>query len=121
MHHATVRSLIPAAALLAAMFSATPIAYAEDPPAPAVPAPTTPDAAAPTTPSPETLKKARDNGLKPEVRKGVTVYCWEDANIGSHFKTKKCVDETQLAQVIEQRQAAKDMLTRGGGNYGSAK
>jgi len=78
-------------------------------------------AAAPATPSPETLKKARDAGLKPEVRKGVTVYCWEDAEIGTHFKTKKCVNDTQLAQVIEQRQAAKDQLTRGGGNYGASK
>jgi hypothetical protein len=78
-----------------------------------------PDAAA--APSPETLKKARDAGLKPEVRKGVTVYCWEDADIGTRFKTKKCVDDTRLAEVIEQRQAAKDQLTRGGGNYAASK
>jgi hypothetical protein len=77
--------------------------------------------AAPPAPSPETLKKARDAGLKPEVRKGITVYCWEDAEIGTHFKTKKCVNDTQLAQVIEQRQAAKDQLTRGGGNYAASK
>jgi hypothetical protein len=72
-------------------------------------------------PSPETLKKARAAGLKPEVRKGITVYCWEDADIGTHFKTKKCVNDSQLAQVIEQRQAAKDQLTRGGGNYAGSK
>ena len=77
--------------------------------------------AAPPAPSPETLKKARDAGLKPEVRKGITVYCWEDAEIGTRFKTKKCVNDTQLAQVIEQRQAAKDQLTRGGGNYAASK
>ncbi len=85
------------------------------------PDPKAADAPAAPAPSPETLKKARDAGLKPEVHKGTTVYCWEDAEIGTHFKTKKCVNDTQLAQVIEQRQAAKDQLTRGGGNYAASK
>jgi hypothetical protein len=76
---------------------------------------------APPSPSPETIKKARDAGLKPETRKGQTVFCWEDADIGTRFKTKKCVDETQLSAVIEQRQANRDQLTRGGGNYSSSK
>ena len=67
------------------------------------------------------LKKARDLGVKPEVRKGVTVFCWEDADIGSRFKTKKCVDENQLQALLEQRQAQRDAITRGGGNYGSTK
>lgn len=115
MHHATVGSFLSAAAVMAVVACAVPIAYADNPPAASA------SDATPATPSPETLKKARQSGLKPEVRKGVTVYCWEDADIGTHFKTKKCVDETRLAEVIEQRQAQRDQLTRGGGNYGSSK
>jgi hypothetical protein len=109
MQYTTLRSLIPAAALFAVSIVAIPLAHADDP------------APATTTPSPETLKMARDNGLKPEVRKGVTVYCWEDADVGTRFKTKKCVDEARLPDVIAQRQAQRDQLTRGGGNYGTAK
>ena len=81
------------------------------------------DAPPPAAPGPDaaTLKKARDAGLKPEVRKGVTVYCWEDADIGTRFKTKKCVDESRLDEIIVARQAQRDQLNRGGGNYGAAK
>jgi chorismate synthase len=49
------------------------------------------------------------------------VYCWEDANIGSPFKTKKCVGESQLDELISQRQAQRDALNRAGGNYGAGK
>ena len=48
----------------------------------------------PAGPSAETIKKAVAVGLKPEVQKGVTVFCWKDASTGSHFSTKKCVDDT---------------------------
>jgi hypothetical protein len=50
---------------------------------------------------------------------GKTVYCWEDADTGTHFKTKKCVDEYQLQAAIEQRQATIDQLQRSmNGTYG---
>jgi hypothetical protein len=102
MRYSLVRPLVLAAVLAGAVG----VALADDVPA---------------SPSPETIKKARDAGLKPEVRKGVTVFCWEDADIGSRFKTKKCVDEARLAEVLEQRQAQRDQMGRGGGNYGATK
>ncbi|MGB6307903.1 MAG: hypothetical protein WBF89_08935 [Steroidobacteraceae bacterium] len=73
----------------------------------------------PAPPSDETLKKAKSLGMHPEVRKGVTNYCWEDASIGSRFPTKKCVDASQLDEVIAQREADKDNMRRvmtGSGN-----
>jgi hypothetical protein len=79
-------------------------------------APTPPAAQAPAGDSPppgpsaETLKRAKAVGLRPEVRKGVTVYCWEDADTGTRFKTKKCVDENRLAEMIQQREAQRDQL-----------
>ncbi len=78
---------------------------------------TAPTSAPPSGPSPETIKKAKDAGLKPEVRKGITVFCWEDANVGTRFKTKKCVGELQLDGVIEQREADREQMNRGGGNH----
>lgn len=67
-----------------------------------------PSTTAPAAPSDETLKKAKAVGLHAETRKGATVYCYEDANIGTHFTTKKCVDASQLDTLIAQRQANKD-------------
>ena len=106
----------------------TPPAAASATPAPAAaPAQTsTPPAAqtttsdsAPAKPSAETLKKAKSVGMTPEVRKGVTQYCWEDANTGTRFTSKKCVAEDQLDQTIAQREETKEymrrMMTSGGG------
>jgi hypothetical protein len=73
-----------------------------------------PAADKPAGPSAETLKKARQSGLKPEVRGGVTVFCWEDADIGSSFKTKKCVGEARLADILERRQLQREEMQRGG-------
>jgi hypothetical protein len=114
-------SALLSVSLIGVLTMAANLAYADQPPdqkpsdaAPAAPpADSGPDAA--------TLKKAREAGLKPEVRKGVTVYCWEDADIGSHFKTKKCVDESRLDEIITARLAQRDQLNRGGGNYGAGK
>ena len=96
-------------------------------PAPATsPAPATPAAAqsdqsatSRTQPSADTLKKAKSLGLHPETHSGVTKYCWEDANTGSRFATKKCADESQLDEIIAQREAAQDNMRRnmtGGGS-----
>jgi hypothetical protein len=75
------------------------------------------DDPAPSGPSPEMLSRAREAGVTPEVRKGVTVYCWKDATVGTRFVTKKCVNEDQLEMLIVQRQAARDLMNRGGGNH----
>jgi hypothetical protein len=104
-------------------------AYAQSPPPAASAAPATSTAAAPAEaptpaqapaadkpagPSAAILKKAREVGMRPEQnKKGATVFCWEDADIGTRFKTKKCTDEIGLEAAIEQRQTMLDQMRRG--------
>ena len=80
---------------------------------------TTASDSAPAKPSEETVKKAKSMGLHAEVRKGVTVYCWEDSSTGSHIQTKKCANENQLDDIIQQRQAMQDDMRRMITNSGS--
>ena len=67
-------------------------------------------------------KKAKQAGWRPEVQNGDTVYCRSDAQVGSRFSTRRCVNETQLALLIEQAEYDKDQLKqRGcGGNCGES-
>ena len=96
-------------------------------PAAAAPAQTSTPAAAQTTasdsapakPSEATVKKAKSMGLHAEVRKGVTVYCWEDASVGSRFPTKKCANENELDGIVAQRQVVQDDMRRMITNAGS--
>lgn len=62
------------------------------------------------SPSADVVKRARDAGFKPEVRNGVTVYCWKDADTGSRLPTKKCVGEDQMEMMLERRQAQRDAI-----------
>jgi hypothetical protein len=78
---------------------------------PAAP-PATQAAAAPAAPSAETIKKARQAGYHPEVRKGVTLFCHEDATIGTRFTSKKCVDESGLAAVLDLRQQQREQIDK---------
>jgi hypothetical protein len=67
----------------------------------------------PTGPSPDLIKKARNEGFKPEVQKnGETIYCYKDASLGTRFETKKCVNADQLKAEIQRRQDQKDSLGR---------
>jgi hypothetical protein len=68
----------------------------------------------PSGPSEQTVKKARAGGLKVEVHNGATVFCWQDANTGSHLVTKKCVDESLLDLILERRREMRDTLRQGG-------
>ena len=116
MTHSKFRSLVLAGAITGiAITGMNAPARSQQAPEPAK-APTSaaapPADKAPAGPSADTLKKARAGGLKPEVRNGVTVFCWEDADIGTRFKTKKCVNEDQLAQILEIRQAQRDQMNR---------
>jgi hypothetical protein len=98
------------------MIAALPVCAQEastaTPPPTSTSATTTPAPAsspAPAASADEDLKKAKANGLHAETRKGATVYCYEDATIGTRFTTKKCVNGgAQLDALIAQRQAAKD-------------
>src|ERR1700678_2795544 len=99
----------------------TPPAAASEATAPAAaPAQTSTPSAAQTTasdsastkPSDATIKLAKSMGLHAEVHKGATQYCWEDANLGTRFPTKKCVGEDQLSNLVAQRQATQDNMRR---------
>jgi hypothetical protein len=141
MNHSNLRFLLLLGAMIAAFpaysqqaaSSAAPTgtpAPAATAPAATAPAATAPAATAPATPaqspasttttsdtapagpSAEILAKAKSLGLKTEVRGGVTQYCWDDASVGSRFTTKKCVGESQLNEVIAQREALKDNMRK---------
>jgi hypothetical protein len=65
-------------------------------------------------------KKAKEFGWRPEVRRGVTVYCREAPVVGSRFTEKRCANESQLLTYLEQQEYQRDQLKqRGcGGNCG---
>jgi hypothetical protein len=66
---------------------------------------------APAGPSPDLIKKARNEGFKPEVQKnGETMYCYKDASLGTRFETKKCINADQLKAEIQRRQDQRDSL-----------
>jgi len=98
----------PASAAGADPAAAASTSSAAQPAAPAA----TPAAAAPAGPSAETIKKARQAGYHQEVRKGVTLFCHEDATIGTHFTSKKCVDESGLAAVLDLRQQQREQMDK---------
>jgi hypothetical protein len=87
-------------------------AHAQQPTATAPPAATSPvKEDAPKGPTPDLLKKAREAGYKTQVHNGVTQFCTETTEIGSHFKTKSCINQGQLELALERRQAQLDQLT----------
>ena len=88
------------------------LAHAQAPPAAETAKPPATDAT-PAAPSAETLKKARSLGLHPESRRGATVYCWEEAAIGSRFKDKHCVPESQLDELVAKREAVQQQFHQG--------
>jgi hypothetical protein len=126
--------------VIGAMAGGTMLAYAQQPPEAAKPAPTAPatpatDAAAPAAatapnaatqtpaapaaatpaaPSAETLKKARQAGFHPEVSNGVTLFCQKDASLGTRFPTKKCLNEAQLNSTLALRQDVRDSMQQPG-------
>jgi hypothetical protein len=58
----------------------------------------------PTKPPPaDTIKKARQAGYHKETLKGGTVFFKEDANLGTRFTSKKCINQDELASILEQR------------------
>jgi hypothetical protein len=97
--------------------SATP---AETPAAPAASSATSATAASTTAPAPagaektgpsaDIIKRAKNAGLHPEQRHGQTMFCWEDASLGSRFTTKKCTDEAGLYEILLLREQEKQEL-----------
>jgi hypothetical protein len=76
---------------------------------PATAAPGT--AAAPVSPSLEVLKQARLAGYHiRKSRQGATVFCKQEAHLGSRFSTDSCIDETQFEEVLLRAQSQRDSL-----------
>jgi hypothetical protein len=70
-------------------------------------------ASAPAAPSADLIKKARAAGFKPETQKdGTTMFCYKDADTGTRFQTKKCVDQDHLNAVLNLRQNERENLNR---------
>jgi hypothetical protein len=59
-------------------------------------------------------KKAKEAGWRPEVRSGVTVYCRQDAVVGSRFTQKRCAAEGQLAGILERQDYEREQLKQRG-------
>lgn len=59
-------------------------------------------------------KRAKRAGWRTEVKDGNTVYCRDDPQVGSRFSTRRCVNETQLAALMEQAEFDKDQLKQRG-------
>jgi hypothetical protein len=77
-------------------------------------------------PTVETLKKAHEAGYTAERDKaGLVKFCKSDANIGTHFKSKKCYDENRLALVLRQEELQREQFMNrscfGGGACGGSK
>jgi pyruvate/2-oxoglutarate dehydrogenase complex dihydrolipoamide acyltransferase (E2) component len=76
-------------------------------------------------PSADLLKKARQGGFHMRVRNGKTMYCKEDAQLGTRFVTERCMDENQLVETLEAQQRQRDQLNQaictGGGSCGGSK
>jgi len=92
--------------------AASPTANAASPTTPTTPAAAAATRPAASTPSADTLKKARAGGFKPEVQKGVTKYCINDAETGTRFPTKRCYDEMQMLSILNLRQDTRDALQK---------
>lgn len=106
---------LPVMICSAAMLMIAAMAGAQQPAAPASTAAQSTDAAAQTTDAKTAtaalVRKARDAGYKTEVHNGVTNFCTEAPEIGSHFTKKTCLNEDQLKLALERREAAKEQFT----------
>jgi len=75
--------------------------------------------------SADILKRAKQAGYYTRVRSGQTFFCKKESQLGTRFVTEKCLDENQLAMVLERNQAQRDQLMNvtcgGGGACGGGK
>jgi hypothetical protein len=100
--------------ILIGMIGAYPV-YAgplpDEPSASASPPPTALTPAVSAAPSPDVLKRARLAGYRTKkLREGSTVFCKQEAHVGSRFSTESCIDETQLEEFLLRAQAQRDSM-----------
>lgn len=86
----------------------------------AVPAPSAAVASAPSGAvqpgpgglTPEILGLARDEGYRPSVVNGNTVFCRREVPVGSNLPVRQCVDETRLRLEVLQQQEERQRLNQ---------
>lgn len=67
--------------------------------------------AAPASPPPTLLKLAKLAGYHTrKLKEGTTVFCKEEAHLGSRFSTESCIDEVQLQEFLIRAQDQRDKL-----------
>ena len=71
---------------------------------------TEPAASAPIEPSPAARRKARNYGFRAEIYDGKTMFCREDATLGTRLVSKKCMGADQFEDYAVQLQIARDLL-----------
>ena len=70
-------------------------------------------AAAPATkerPSPQAQKKAREYGFHAEVYSGKTMFCRDDATLGTRLKSKRCMGALEFEDYSTQLKIARDLM-----------
>jgi hypothetical protein len=60
------------------------------------------------------IKKAATVGYFPRTRGGVAVFCRTDSDVGTRFTTEKCINESQLAEVVLRMREVQDNMRKGG-------
>jgi hypothetical protein len=67
--------------------------------------------AAPERPSVEVLRQATLAGYHVrKLRQGATIFCKNEAHVGTRFSTESCIDETQLEEFLIRTQSQRDEL-----------
>ena len=59
------------------------------------------------------LFRSASVGYFPRTRKGVAVFCRNDADIGTRIPTEKCIGEAALAETVARMIEAKENLRKG--------
>ena len=119
MRIATLIAVTTLAALSGCAETPTPAAPAAVPVAaakPATPAPasaTNPAATVPGGVSAELYAKAREQGYRSKVVKGRTLFCRNEAPIGSRLTKEACVSADELAESVRQAELVRDQMRRG--------
>jgi hypothetical protein len=86
-----------------------------DQPSASTPSPSPTAAAGPPTvlapPSADVLKRARLAGYRiRKLRAGTTVFCKQEAHVGTRFSTDSCIDETTLEEFLLRAQSQRDSV-----------
>ena len=68
--------------------------------------------AGPTGMTPELLGLARDEGYRPSVVNGNTVFCRREVPVGSNLPVRHCVDATRLRLEVLQEQQERARLNQ---------